>query len=223
MLYISLSECDKSFTRSDALAKHMRLQHNVSPPLPGRGGNRKRKREESIPTGNPTQGNHSELSPAVGPPPAPSANGSPFNTFKVEPSDTPLAEGELDGDYFANGHARHRSDSPVELSVSEGDDGLPEHLLKAKDPLTGLIMGRTPAMVRYLVMKAKHRYALEQHEHLIEELRVAKWESKAAKESKEGALDEVLRAEFGYVFQSSAREIEGTERWMVLTDPKLKR
>jgi uncharacterized Zn-finger protein len=38
------SECDKSFTRSDAMAKHMRLQHNISPPLPGRGGNRKRKR-----------------------------------------------------------------------------------------------------------------------------------------------------------------------------------
>src|SRR5262245_50430411 len=144
-------ECDKSFTRSDALAKHMRLQHHVSPPLPGRGGNRKRKREESIPTSNPNQGNHFEPSTAVGPPPAPSANGSPFSTFKVEPSDIPLAEGSLDGDHFANGHAQHRSDSPVELSVSEGEEGLPEHLLKAKDPVTGLIMGRTPAMVRYLV------------------------------------------------------------------------
>jgi hypothetical protein len=37
-------ECDKSFTRSDALAKHMRLQHNLTPPAPGRGGARKRKR-----------------------------------------------------------------------------------------------------------------------------------------------------------------------------------
>jgi uncharacterized C2H2 Zn-finger protein len=41
-----LPECDKSFTRSDALAKHMRLQHNISPPAPGRGGNRKRKRDD---------------------------------------------------------------------------------------------------------------------------------------------------------------------------------
>lgn len=38
------SECDKSFTRSDALSKHMRLQHNLTPPAPGRGGARKRKR-----------------------------------------------------------------------------------------------------------------------------------------------------------------------------------
>ncbi|KAF7309987.1 INO80 complex subunit 1 [Mycena indigotica] len=29
-------ECDKSFTRSDALAKHMRQQHNVEPPNTGR-------------------------------------------------------------------------------------------------------------------------------------------------------------------------------------------
>lgn len=41
----SSKECDKSFTRSDALAKHMRLQHGISPPLPGR-GNRKRKRTD---------------------------------------------------------------------------------------------------------------------------------------------------------------------------------
>lgn len=39
-------ECDKSFTRSDAMAKHMRLQHNISTLPPGRGGNRKRKRDD---------------------------------------------------------------------------------------------------------------------------------------------------------------------------------
>ena len=44
------AECDKSFTRSDALAKHMRMQHNIIPPAPGRGGNRKRKREEPEPS-----------------------------------------------------------------------------------------------------------------------------------------------------------------------------
>lgn len=60
-------------------------------------------------------------------------------------------------------------------------------------------MGRPSGMVRYLVMKAKHRYALEQHEALIEELRVARWELKRERESKEGLLDEVLRANFGRV------------------------
>ena len=28
---LSYAECDKSFTRSDALAKHMRVQHNTPP------------------------------------------------------------------------------------------------------------------------------------------------------------------------------------------------
>ena len=62
------AECDKSFTRSDALAKHMRIQHNISPPLPGRGGNRKRKREE-------------QAEPAA---PAHTPDPYGYSTFKVE-------------------------------------------------------------------------------------------------------------------------------------------
>jgi len=76
----ALPECDKSFTRSDALAKHMRLQHNIDPPAPGRGGSRKRKR-----------GPDDQLAPSSRgqtPPAAPANNGT-FNTFKVEPSPYP--------------------------------------------------------------------------------------------------------------------------------------
>jgi len=51
-------------------------------------------------------------------------------------------------------------------------------------------------MVMYLLMKAKHRYALEQHESLLEELRVARAEMKKEKEEKERALDEFLRGMF---------------------------
>jgi hypothetical protein len=35
-LLIGCVECDKSFTRSDALAKHMRIQHDINPIEPGR-------------------------------------------------------------------------------------------------------------------------------------------------------------------------------------------
>ena len=49
----------------------------------------------------------------------------------------------------------------------------------------------------YLLMKAKHRYALEQHESLLEELRVARAELKKEKEEKEGTLDDFLRGTFG--------------------------
>lgn len=48
-------------------------------------------------------------------------------------------------------------------------------------------------MVMYLLMKAKHRYALEQHEELIEQLRVMKKEKEREKELKEEALDQYLR------------------------------
>ncbi|KAA1470836.1 hypothetical protein DENSPDRAFT_836732 [Dentipellis sp. KUC8613] len=182
----SRPECDKSFTRSDALAKHMRLQHNISPPLPGRGGNRKRKRIEDEASAD-----------------------TAFNTFKVEPH-PPLeapVRGEGDdagpgvragspsdvrplrtGDYFAP-----RSPSPSDTD----DETLPAYLAQAVDPATGLVLKRSPAMVRYLLMKAKHRFVLEEHQTLIEELRVLRATEREMHEAKDVALDEVLRTELG--------------------------
>ena len=150
-----LAECDKSFTRSDALAKHMRLQHNMPPPPSGRGSSGIRKRKRSV-------------SPAQTNPPAPEQ--SAFNTFKLEPQ-TPS---ELDngiggtGDYFS-APTREEEDNEDDGD----DDGLPPHLRRLIDPTTGLIMGRTPALVKYIIQKAKLRYALDTHEALIEELRCA--------------------------------------------------
>ncbi|TDL20477.1 hypothetical protein BD410DRAFT_751028 [Rickenella mellea] len=183
-------ECDKSFTRSDAMAKHMRLQHNMSPPLPGRGGNRKRKRGD---TG--------------------AISGHGYNTFKVEggtPTEangwendegTPMDERER-GDYFSR---RARSTSPGGGSPTstppdghDSDDGLlPPHLAAALDPATGTIYGRPPIFAKYLVMKAKHRFLLEQHENLLEELRVVRADERKARNAKEAALDSVLRASLG--------------------------
>ena len=198
----TIAECDKSFTRSDALAKHMRLQHNISPPQPGRGGNRKRKRDDKA---------ESDTPPA--PTSAPTTGHGGFNTFKVEPhTPTELDEhsamspsdpkGEdVTGTTNANGTSHRRSASPggsMDIEPwDDGDDGLPPHLLQAMDPQTGLILGRSAAMARYLVMKAKHQFALEQHEHLIEELRVARYELKRARAEKEDVLDQALRVHFG--------------------------
>ena len=56
----------------------------------------------------------------------------------------------------------------------------------------------------YLLMKAKHRYALEQHEELIEQLRVMKKEKEREKELKEEALDQYFRAIAGYASPSSS-------------------
>ncbi|EIN06910.1 hypothetical protein PUNSTDRAFT_121921 [Punctularia strigosozonata HHB-11173 SS5] len=218
-------ECDKSFTRSDALAKHMRLQHNISPPLPGRGGNRKRKRNDDA--------EH---------PPASTSNAdasSGYNTFKVDQSNSGsgtvggsgagaaevpsiydedvspldgllLANGQLAGvDYFNYPDARSPSPSSEEESVNGNGDaatngdgefeieGIPRHLMAAYDSQTGLIHGRSVQMVRYLLMKAKYRYALEVHGEAVEELRVVRKEEQAARLEKEAVLNETLRATFG--------------------------
>jgi len=52
-------------------------------------------------------------------------------------------------------------------------------------------------MVMYLLMKAKHRYALEQHESLLEELRVTKAELKKERDEKEAMLDQLLGTMLG--------------------------
>ena len=166
----------------------MRLQHNVEASAPGRGGNRKRKRDREEPV-RPTVSTASD--PAG------------FSIFKVEPhtpsemhmpseaGGTPAAD-----DYFNGG----RSPSPA-------DEGIPSYLAQDLDPATGLIRGRAPDMVKYLVMKAKFSFALEQHSTLLEELRVLRAEECALRQGKDEALDSVMRMEFGWVpsFSSSVR------------------
>ncbi|KAG7085678.1 hypothetical protein E1B28_003223 [Marasmius oreades] len=172
-----LPECDKSFTRSDALAKHMRLQHNIEPPAPGRGGSRKRKRDET-----------SSAAPAQGgsPPPVP------------HPSYEEADEADIDYDNFVrameNGFLPQSPDENVE---DEGDDTIPPALLARYDPATRTILGRSKEMVMYLVMKAKLRYAVEQQGYLLEELRSAKADLKREHEDKERMVDMFLRGTFG--------------------------
>ncbi|KAI9463869.1 hypothetical protein HD554DRAFT_1297484 [Boletus coccyginus] len=179
----SRPECDKSFTRSDALAKHMRLQHNMPPPPSGRGGSRKRKRGDS------PQPSSTPNAPPTEPP-------SAYNTFKVEPR-SPSEAGALGADYFGN---------PVSLKEDHGEDatddddeenGLPPHLVRLVDPQTGLILGRPPALVKYVIQKAKWQYALETHAALIEELRVVRAQVGEEKLKKEVMLDDLIKTMFG--------------------------
>lgn len=194
-----MAECDKSFTRSDALAKHMRLLHNISPPLPGRGSRKRKRAPEEAATPQPTP-----------PPPGTGNSLSSFNTFKVEPRATSelLDDGEQ---YPVNGHhSTSRSPTPpMRPPLQEDDEGytssasdtLPQHLAAHLEPSTNLIYGRSKEMVMYLLMKAKHRYASEQHEYLLDELRVARAELQKEREGKEIAVDHLLRNIFGYVHQ----------------------
>ncbi|KAI0694047.1 hypothetical protein BC835DRAFT_1275122 [Cytidiella melzeri] len=175
----SRPECDKSFTRSDALAKHMRIQHNIIPPAPGRGGNRKRKREE--------------------PEPSTLATGDGYGSFKVDPpevvEDDRLSPFDTVGDHSVSANGR-RSVTPDYVDDEEDED-IPAYLLEQMDQSTGLILGKTPTMVKYLIMKAKHKHALDEHANLIEGLRMVRYEEKCWRERKDALLDEVLRASFG--------------------------
>ncbi len=157
----------------------MRLQHNVEAGAPGRGGNRKRKRGEREEPSRPTV---SVASDPIG-----------FSIFKVEPN-TPSelhASTEAGGTPAADDHMNGGG------SPSPSDEGLPAYLAQDLDPATGLIRGRAPGMVKYLVMKAKFRFALEEHSTLMEELRVLRAEERALRQGKDEALDRVMCMEFG--------------------------
>ncbi|KAF8655492.1 hypothetical protein AX16_003022 [Volvariella volvacea WC 439] len=281
------TECDKSFTRSDALAKHMRLQHNISPPAPGRGGSRKRKRAAAddgpsvglsaplLTTGGAgaVHGSLSAMAAGSGSGAAGASSSSlmtrdrgdkmaiddpglddlgaggasGFVAFKVDAPDMDmsmsLGMGAGMGRRRANGRyrspsphfppggfSRGRGESPGHLAngasglggagggeggpgqggaagaAGENDEGynsssssdsLPAHLQQHYDPETNTVLGRSKAMVKYILMKAKERYALEQHVELLEQLRVVRNEYKREKEEKERLLDELLRRQFG--------------------------
>jgi hypothetical protein len=175
---ITLPECDKSFTRSDALAKHMRLQHSVSPPPPGRGGNRKRKRPDEVdaePSGSPFTS-------------APLTAPGPQHPLKTDPDAERGTPGASDATTLA---------APGAEAVDDEDEPLPEYLLAQVDPATGLILGRSQAMIRYILVKARHRVALEQHEALLEELRIVRATETRWRKAKEKILMNVVMAEYG--------------------------
>lgn len=188
----------------------MRLQHNISPPAPGRGGSRKRKRGEDQSTSTPVASalvTSSSLPNSIG-----------FNAFKVEPH-TPSEHVDNDSNHErnktgANGWQRRQArtsqlqpqrtpsldgqgDEEEDGYTSSASDILPVHLQEKLDESTGLIMGHTPTKVMYLLMKAKHRYALQQHELLLEQLRVTKLEMRKEKGEKESALDDLLQRMLG--------------------------
>ncbi|KAJ7033158.1 hypothetical protein C8F04DRAFT_1221742 [Mycena alexandri] len=211
-------QCDKSFVRSDTLAKHMRLQHGdvyVAPPLVGR--NRKRKR---LTADAPADADEHNLHHSYAAPPAPESGS--FSTFKVEPAQWAVLEAR---DFEVSVEPLPRVQppeerqeeaprsppvSPMSPSVqmwappSPGDEDeeasleeLPPHLRSQYLPHHGTVLGRPLAMVAYLLVKAKHRYAAQLRAQLREELRDARAELRRQEEDKERILDRVLRGYFG--------------------------
>ncbi|KAF8337603.1 uncharacterized protein EI90DRAFT_2909718 [Cantharellus anzutake] len=186
----SLPECDKSFTRSDALAKHMRLQHNISPPLPGR-GNRKRKRPdpEELPSPSST--------------PAPGARGSHVSQPGI-PNEKPLENDEDDlGDFVDfEGNGTHTSPHagtvpPHEMDGEEDLSDIPASLAQHYDSSRRTIFERRIPQVRYLITKAKFRWLLAEHQLLLDELDTVRKEEERMRASVDAVMDRVLVKELG--------------------------
>ena len=155
----------------------MRLQHDISPPAPGRGGgSRKRKRA-------PDDQTQETLTPvtSVSVPyaiPKTRTNGRQKRQIRQNPllpHNTPSSDMGEDG------------------YTSSSSDTLPPRLQLLIDDKTGLVLGRSPAMVKYLVMKAKHNCAHEQNEMLLEQLKAVRVELKKEKDEKEASLDQFFQ------------------------------
>ena len=80
--------------------------------------------------------------------------------------------------------------------VSSSSDVLPPDLQALMDETTGLIMGKTPTKVMYLILKAKHRYAMEQNAALADEFKRVRRQLEKEKEEKEVTLDLVFNRSF---------------------------
>ena len=201
----------------------MRLQHNISPPAPGRGGSRKRKRGAD----DQTQGTATPVASVVDSPSGAVSNASAFIQFKVD-AHTPSELGgenanDPSQDYFsvkgstkstaANGRPKRtlkpsplqpQHTPPMEDHAGEEEEGyassssdvLPPDLQALMDETTGLIMGKTPTKVMYLILKAKHRYAMEQNAALADEFKRVRRQLEKEKEEKEVTLDLVFNRSF---------------------------
>ncbi|KAF7324654.1 INO80 complex subunit 1 [Mycena kentingensis (nom. inval.)] len=209
----ALLECDKSFTRSDALAKHMRVQHNIDPPLPGRSKKRKHV-EDSDSTAPLAKTKSKSKEPVPG-----------MSTFKISKPPTRISSRIRAAAAASDGRNtpvlpmgsiepvvnvpfvadwRRPQDPPIS-PVSRGMRTPPPNDLEEGELLPKLpayLEGRldentSHSKAIYLIQKAKHRYAVQRHADLQDELRAARFELARAREEKETALDSLLRGYFG--------------------------
>lgn len=80
--------------------------------------------------------------------------------------------------------------------IDEPDEELPPRVAALADPRTGLIMGRPPSMVKYIIAKAKLKFAENEHRVLVMEHARLKQEEQEMRVKKDAVLEEVLKAHF---------------------------
>jgi hypothetical protein len=85
---------------------------------------------------------------------------------------------------------------PTPDSDPSGDE-LPLSSERLYHPASGLIAGRSPALAKYVVAKAKAAWIRGQHETLLEELRVSRALEQDWITAKNIALDQLMLREYG--------------------------
>ncbi|KAL7412831.1 hypothetical protein BDY24DRAFT_391218 [Mrakia frigida] len=205
-------QCDKSFTRSDALAKHMRIQHSINPLLSAR--------NVAQNGGGPTA-KHPEREAA------PDAVGGRARDRKGEESEREKREEEewrRMQEEIGLGSKRKKGRSSSDRLVENGGGAAAAGLSTtttthnddpsdsdSDDSFTGPHMppsspshphstsnaSRPRHVIRYLLGKAIHREAMRERDELELELEGVKAELRRSWSWKERALDAVLKRDLG--------------------------
>ena len=223
----ALLECDKSFTRTDALQKHMRVQHHENLPPTRKPPTKKPKLECDA---NAASDLNSELGVNAPPlaeevldsstamydpallaygtpiPSAPIASGSAtprtvtplqFNTFAVQPT----APGS------------HQDEEEEDVDSPEIQQAISANLNLPAD------------QVRYLCMLARHHLASQDRENLSVELKALSKKEEMLLLDKEGMLDIIFRTEIGLQAESIIEPVKDQDipilRWSLVNRTSL--
>jgi hypothetical protein len=192
------TECDKSFTRTDALQKHMRVQHNESMPLSRKPPTKKSKQDEAVEASlsgmtffheDMLDSSNAMYDPAL------LATGTPIPSAQI-----------------ASGSATPRITTPFALppqpfpgaSVDEDEEPDDPEILQAIDANPQL----PPDQVRYLCFLARHRYAAQERQSLQTEFDQLESKKDGILQEKETMLDTIFRAEIGFEAEAVIRPIK---------------
>ncbi|KAH7102997.1 hypothetical protein BKA62DRAFT_698271 [Auriculariales sp. MPI-PUGE-AT-0066] len=206
-------DCAKAFTRADALHKHQRAHHGMDIPMPGRGGNRKRKYTTRDQEAKQAQ---QQLQQQRGADDVPIGSPTLVSRSAV-PLQQPPAHDRRDGPSPARQHSHqhhhhhhHQSQSQSQQPAHHKREHAHTHAPRMP-PEEALQISRKypdigPWKAAYLIEKSKSRWIKRERDSLFDELDRYQREEGTAYYDKERALDEVLRANFG----SAASELLST-------------
>lgn len=192
-------ECDKAFTRTDAMQKHIRMQHPALVPGATVAPTKRRRRGGSLDGASSDQ----DVSDGAGFDQLPDGLVSPYDPLShLDPIGAP--------DYNAPGPSKPRLCTPLQLSLQpsfsaklneeNGELSLDQAVQEAEDsPDMAQAIAGNPDMdadhVRYLCLLARHQFAQREQDALWTELDMLRAKQRRVEGRKEVLLDAILSRE----------------------------